>query len=143
MNTLRDWEEWIDEQTGWLSAHHAEHRFPADPARTRAWLEGESLLVSAPLQRAVRHFAETDAWPELSPAEAFHLALRLHLGGQAVEEWMRPEQTPAKAALPAPPDPSERAAFLRWFLMDVWDTLGGVYLSGWITNFMRENPATE
>ena len=143
MNTLRDWEEWIDEQVWWLGEHVEAHRFPADRAKTLDWLEGEALLLSVPLERAIRHFAGTWQWPELSPAEAFHLALRLHLGCQAVEEWTRPGDTPAKAAMPAPPNPTEREAFLRWLLLDVWSAVGAFFMQHWTSDLMRSNPPAQ
>ena len=95
--------------------------FPESPFESRqSALLGCYLRTKADVDAAVKVFAETLEWPELTPLERFFLGARLDFAWEIVSVLnTAPGEDGPLIGYPSP-EKCATADLLRWLLIDIW-----------------------
>jgi len=76
------------------------------------------------LDAAVRYFANTSHWPQLSRTEVFFLFQRIVYGGSLLDCLTIAHTASGTIPFPTPPAALSEAELLEWLLIDVWKAIG-------------------
>lgn len=107
-------------------------------ALTVAFLRTDDGLLKQRIEQAIDQFVQTGIWPQLDEKQALHLTHRAFsarglllafLGGQMAQEKVRPQI----------PDPTDKARFIRWLLIDLWNAGGASYLEALTNSFLASH----
>lgn len=93
--------------------------------------------LSESVEAAVRQFARTKAWPELSPAEAVCIDARLHF---ATWQFLFCQEYGVSKALfneSVTPEVPEEEAVLEWMLITLWNKHGRTQMVSAAKCFVR------
>ena len=111
-------------ETEWRRFEAAESEtshFDASESSPEQSIERESRARSA-VDAAIREFARTETWPELSRDERYFLQQRLYYGWLLIDS-LSPSESGARMFLMNPENNGAENAF-EWLLIVVWPMLG-------------------
>src|SRR5215471_12042557 len=110
-------------ETEWrrFEAVGGQSHFYANELSLEKSIECESRVRPA-VDTAIREFARSKTWPELSADERYFLQQRLYYGWLLMDS-LSPAQSGALMFLTNPEDNGDEDAF-EWLLIEVWPALG-------------------
>ena len=126
---LRQWDDYLAAQGRYLDECIVKLTGkPHTPSEHNvAFLLVDEELAKPVIEDAVKVFINENGWPSLEYRECLHLIYRAHIARKVIQSVLRGDP---QAALmkPALPDLTNRKDALRWFLVDLWNIGGRVFL---------------